>query len=99
MRVNFVLSEVATGLRRNLTMTVAMILTTAIARPAMTKRAACARSSPAMNQRQPGPNAASATRRTEPVTTEHQLAVGGWRGGGRERDEEPRRAARPHRLR
>jgi cell division transport system permease protein len=30
MRVNFVLSEVATGLRRNLTMTVAMILTTAI---------------------------------------------------------------------
>ena len=29
MRVNFVLSEVATGLRRNLTMTVAMILTTA----------------------------------------------------------------------
>jgi cell division transport system permease protein len=30
MRVNFVLSEVATGLRRNMTMTVAMILTTAI---------------------------------------------------------------------
>jgi cell division transport system permease protein len=30
MRVNFVLTEVATGLRRNLTMTVAMILTTAI---------------------------------------------------------------------
>ncbi|SDN50380.1 cell division transport system permease protein [Klenkia soli] len=30
MRVNFVLSEVATGLRRNLTMTVAMILTTGI---------------------------------------------------------------------
>ena len=30
MRVNFVLSEVANGLRRNLTMTVAMILTTAI---------------------------------------------------------------------
>jgi cell division transport system permease protein len=30
MRVNFVLSEVATGLRRNLTMTVAMIITTAI---------------------------------------------------------------------
>jgi cell division transport system permease protein len=30
MRVNFVLSEVTTGLRRNLTMTVAMILTTAI---------------------------------------------------------------------
>src|SRR5947209_18606974 len=30
MRVNFVLSEVAAGLRRNLTMTVAMILTTAI---------------------------------------------------------------------
>ncbi|WP_104526123.1 permease-like cell division protein FtsX [Blastococcus atacamensis] len=30
MRVNFVLSEVASGLRRNLTMTVAMILTTAI---------------------------------------------------------------------
>jgi cell division transport system permease protein len=30
MRVNFVISEVATGLRRNLTMTVAMILTTAI---------------------------------------------------------------------
>jgi cell division transport system permease protein len=30
MRANFVLSEVATGLRRNLTMTVAMILTTAI---------------------------------------------------------------------
>jgi cell division transport system permease protein len=30
MRVNFVLSEMATGLRRNLTMTVAMILTTAI---------------------------------------------------------------------
>jgi cell division transport system permease protein len=30
MRLNFVLSEVATGLRRNLTMTVAMILTTAI---------------------------------------------------------------------
>jgi cell division transport system permease protein len=30
LRVNFVLSEVATGLRRNLTMTVAMILTTAI---------------------------------------------------------------------
>jgi cell division transport system permease protein len=30
MRVNFVLSEVATGLRRNLTMTIAMILTTAI---------------------------------------------------------------------
>jgi cell division transport system permease protein len=30
MRVNFVVSEVATGLRRNLTMTVAMILTTAI---------------------------------------------------------------------
>jgi cell division transport system permease protein len=30
MRVNFVLSEVATGLRRNLTMTVAMVLTTAI---------------------------------------------------------------------
>jgi cell division transport system permease protein len=30
MRVNLVLSEVATGLRRNLTMTVAMILTTAI---------------------------------------------------------------------
>src|SRR4029453_6153923 len=30
MRVNFVLSEVVTGLRRNLTMTVAMILTTAI---------------------------------------------------------------------
>src|SRR4030088_1823081 len=30
MRVNFVLSEVATGLRRHLTMTVAMILTTAI---------------------------------------------------------------------
>src|SRR5947209_17731726 len=30
MRVNFVLSEVATGLRRNLTMTEAMILTTAI---------------------------------------------------------------------
>jgi cell division transport system permease protein len=30
MRVNFLLSEVATGLRRNLTMTVAMILTTAI---------------------------------------------------------------------
>ncbi|MCW2742230.1 MAG: hypothetical protein JWR45_2652 [Blastococcus sp.] len=30
MRFNFVLSEVATGLRRNLTMTVAMILTTAI---------------------------------------------------------------------
>jgi cell division transport system permease protein len=30
MRVNFILSEVATGLRRNLTMTVAMILTTAI---------------------------------------------------------------------
>src|ERR687890_2779965 len=30
MRVNFVLSEVATGLRRSLTMTVAMILTTAI---------------------------------------------------------------------
>src|SRR3712207_6960890 len=30
MRVNFVLSEVATGLRRNLTMTVAMILTTSI---------------------------------------------------------------------
>jgi cell division transport system permease protein len=30
MRVNFVLSEVATGLRRNLTMTVAMILTTAV---------------------------------------------------------------------
>ncbi|MCW2634807.1 MAG: hypothetical protein JWQ99_1174, partial [Blastococcus sp.] len=28
--VNFVLSEVANGLRRNLTMTVAMILTTAI---------------------------------------------------------------------
>ena len=30
MRVNFVLSEVAAGLRRNLTMTVAMILTTGI---------------------------------------------------------------------
>jgi cell division transport system permease protein len=30
MRVNFILSEVTTGLRRNLTMTVAMILTTAI---------------------------------------------------------------------
>jgi cell division transport system permease protein len=30
MRVNFVLSEVATGLRRNLTMTIAMVLTTAI---------------------------------------------------------------------
>jgi cell division transport system permease protein len=30
MRVNFVLSEVATGLRRNVTMTVAMIITTAI---------------------------------------------------------------------
>ncbi|MDQ4039720.1 MAG: permease-like cell division protein FtsX [Actinomycetota bacterium] len=30
MRVNFVLSEVATGLRRNLTMTIAMIITTAI---------------------------------------------------------------------
>ena len=30
MRLNFVLSEVAAGLRRNLTMTVAMILTTAI---------------------------------------------------------------------
>ena len=30
MRVNFVLSEVVTGLRRNLTMTVAMILTTGI---------------------------------------------------------------------
>lgn len=30
MRANFVLSEVATGLRRNLTMTVAMIITTAI---------------------------------------------------------------------
>ncbi len=30
MRVNFVLSEVATGLRRNLTMTIAMILTTGI---------------------------------------------------------------------
>ena len=30
MRVNFVLPEVVTGLRRNLTMTVAMILTTAI---------------------------------------------------------------------
>lgn len=30
MRLNFVLSEVATGLRRNLTMTIAMIITTAI---------------------------------------------------------------------
>lgn len=30
MRMNFVLSEVATGLRRNLTMTIAMIMTTAI---------------------------------------------------------------------
>ncbi len=30
MRVNFVISEVATGLRRNLTMTIAMIITTAI---------------------------------------------------------------------
>ncbi len=30
MRVNFVFSEVAAGLRRNLTMTVAMILTTGI---------------------------------------------------------------------
>jgi cell division transport system permease protein len=30
MRANFVLSEVATGLRRNLTMTIAMIITTAI---------------------------------------------------------------------
>ena len=30
MRANFVLSEVATGLRRNLAMTVAMIITTAI---------------------------------------------------------------------
>lgn len=30
MRANFILSEVATGLRRNLTMTVAMIITTAI---------------------------------------------------------------------
>jgi cell division transport system permease protein len=30
MRANFVLSEVATGLRRNLTMTIAMIMTTAI---------------------------------------------------------------------
>jgi cell division transport system permease protein len=30
MRANFVLSEVATGLRRNLTMTVAMIITTSI---------------------------------------------------------------------
>lgn len=30
MRVNFVLTEVAAGLRRNLTMTVAMILTTGI---------------------------------------------------------------------
>src|SRR5260370_29121853 len=30
MRVNFLLSEVATGLRRNLAMTIAMILTTAV---------------------------------------------------------------------
>ena len=30
MRMNFVLSEVAAGLRRNLTMTIAMIMTTAI---------------------------------------------------------------------
>ncbi|MBA3524143.1 MAG: ABC transporter permease [Geodermatophilaceae bacterium] len=30
MRVNFVVSEVATGLRRNLTMTIAMVITTAI---------------------------------------------------------------------
>ncbi|MGI8532096.1 MAG: permease-like cell division protein FtsX, partial [Geodermatophilaceae bacterium] len=30
MRANFIVSEVATGLRRNLTMTVAMIITTAI---------------------------------------------------------------------
>lgn len=30
MRANFILSEVATGLRRNLTMTIAMIITTAI---------------------------------------------------------------------
>ncbi|MGH3671836.1 MAG: permease-like cell division protein FtsX, partial [Pseudonocardiaceae bacterium] len=30
MRASFVFSEVATGLRRNVTMTVAMILTTAI---------------------------------------------------------------------
>jgi cell division transport system permease protein len=36
MRANFVLSEVATGLRRNLAMTVAMINTTAVSNTNLT---------------------------------------------------------------